>query len=107
MTKVRVEPGICGFTTLVTAEDLDDDEVRVRVASGCKAEQEMMAALGDTFCSFEVCLAKPGKGPFYEYAAEYFPVHAACPVLAGIGKCVEAEAKLALKRDVTITFVEE
>ena len=44
MTKVRIEPGICGFTAIAEAE-----------------------------------------------AAEYFPVHAACPVIARITKCAEAE----------------
>ena len=31
MTKVKIEPGICGFTTMVTAETNEDDEVIVKV----------------------------------------------------------------------------
>ena len=105
MTKVKVEPGICGFATLITAE-ADDEEVKVHVATGCKAVKSMMDALGDTFDPYEVCLVKPGCGPFFEYASKNFPVHAACPILAGIGKCVEAECDLALKKDASICFVE-
>ena len=31
---------------------------------------------------------------------------ASCPVIAGITKCVEAECRLALKKDVSITFID-
>jgi len=107
MTRVNINPGVCGFQTQVSAESEDQQEVRLRVTSGCKAVQEMMKALGGTFDGFEICLAKPGAGPLYEYAAEHFPGHAACPVLAGIAKCAEAECGLALKRDAAITFLGE
>ena len=59
MTKVRIEPGICGFTAIAEAE-----------------------------------------------AAEHFPFHAACPVIAGITKCAEAECALALRQDAGIFFEE-
>lgn len=78
MTKVRIEPGICGFTAIAEAEAAEEDfMVHLRVASGCAAVQEMMKALGSTFSAFDVCLTRPGTGPFYAYAAEHFPVHAA------------------------------
>ena len=63
--------------------------------------------LGDTFDAYEVCLVKPGEGPFFEYAKTNFPVHAGCPILAGITKCIEAEQQLALKKDASIEFIEE
>lgn len=106
MTKVKVEPGICGFTTIVTAETNDDEEVIVKAESGCASVTGMMAALGDTFDGIELCLTKPGTGIFYDYAKEHFPVHAACPVINGILKCIEAESQLALKKDASITFLE-
>ena len=40
-----------------------------------------------------------------EYAAEHFPAHASCPVIAGITKCAEAECSLALKHDASIRFL--
>ena len=30
MTRVRIEPGICGFTTTVTADTNEDEEVVLR-----------------------------------------------------------------------------
>ena len=43
---------------------------------------------------------------FEEYAQEHFPVHVACPIFAGIIKCMEAECHLALKKNSTIEFVD-
>lgn len=108
MKQVRIDPGVCGFVTKVTAVgDEDEGTVTLTVASGCEAVQKMMQAAGDTFDAYELCLTKPGAGPLYGYASASFPVHAGCPVLAGILKCAEAEAGLALTRDVSICFVEE
>ena len=107
MTKVRIEPGICKFTTVVTANSEDGMEVELDVHSGCKAVQDMMKELGRSFNAFALCLVKPGCGPLYEYASEHFPVHVGCPVIAGITKCAEAECGLALKCDASICFQED
>ena len=106
MTKVKIEPGICGFTTTVRATVDDDTDLTVHVASGCPSIKGMMEALGESYDAYEVCLQKPGQGPFYDYAREHFPVHVSCPVINGIIKCMEVEAKLALKKDASIVFVE-
>jgi hypothetical protein len=105
MTKVSIDPGVCGFKALVTAESEDQQEVTIRISSGCQAVQGMMEQLGNPQDAYELCLGKPGTGPLYQYAAQHFPGHCACPVLSGILKCVEAECGLALKRDVEIRFL--
>ncbi len=106
MTKVMIDPGVCGLVTSVEAQaDEEMEEVKVTVKSGCESIRNMMAELGDTFDPFEVCLQKPGCGPFFEYAKVHFPVHAGCAVLGGIIKCMEAECGLALKKDVSIRFL--
>ena len=104
MTKVMINPGVCGFITSAEAVSEDGLEVKVKVKSGCEPVMNMMKELGDTFDSYEVCLVKPGKGPFYAYASEHFPVHCACPIIAGVIKAIEAECKLALPRDASIVF---
>ncbi|MGI6012000.1 MAG: DUF6951 family protein [Ruminococcus sp.] len=106
MTKVKINPGICGFITSAQASSDDEMTVKLNVKSGCPSVKKMMEELGDTFDAFEVCLQKPGEGPFYEYAKENFPVHVSCPILPGIIKCVEVECNLALKGDASITFEE-
>lgn len=104
MTTVEINPGVCGFITTVTAESEDEQEVKVSVQSGCASIQKMMEDLGSEFDAFEVCLVRPGEGALFEYAAEHFPVHAACPILSGIIKCMEAECRLALPAPASITF---
>ena len=91
MTKVKINPGVCGFITSVTAESEDGEEAIVKVASSCESIRKMMED-------------KPGMGVFYDYARDHFPVHAACPVINGILKCIEAECSLALPADASITF---
>nr|WP_302650283.1 hypothetical protein [uncultured Agathobaculum sp.] len=108
MKKLLIDPGVCGFRTLVTATyNEDDDEVTLRVDTGCKHVREMMDTLGDTFDSFALCLSRPGQNELYQFAAAHFPPHAACPVIAGIVKCAEAESSLALPRDVSFSFQDE
>lgn len=104
MTRVEIDPGVCGFVTIVTAESEDQQEVRVTVKSGCESIRKMMEELGSEFDAFEVCLVRPGEGPLFEYASEHFPVHAACPILSGITKCMEVECRLALPKAASITF---
>ena len=108
MTKVMIDPGVCGFMTSVEAQaDEDLLEVTLTVKSGCASVTQMMKDLGCTFEAMPLCLSKPGSNELYRYAAEHFPVHAACPVLAGILKCAEAECELALPRDSSVTFVHD
>jgi hypothetical protein len=104
MTKVTIEPGICGFVARVEAASEDQTEVKLKVSSGCKTVMGMMKELGDTFDAYELCLTKPGTGPLYDYASRNFPVHVSCPVIAGIIKCAEVECKLALPKDAGIHF---
>ncbi len=104
MTKVKIDPGACGLITHVEAKSEDGMEVTVSVVSDCENIKKMMDALGDTFDPYEVCLKKPGAGPLYEYAGQNMPGHAACPVIAGIIKCIEVECKLALPKNVQISF---
>ena len=54
MTKVMINPGICGFVTSVTAESEDQMEVHVHVKSGCKSVHQMFEDLGDTYDAYEV-----------------------------------------------------
>lgn len=104
MTKVLIDPGVCGFITSVEAHSDDQMTVEVTVKSGCDSIRAMMDELGSTFDAYEICLKKPGDGAFFDYTKEHFPVHAACPVLSGIIKCMEVECRLALKKDVSIKF---
>lgn len=104
MTTVKINPGVCGLITTVTAESEDQMEVTVKVDSACASIQKMFEELGTTFDAFDICLSKPGANAFYEYASSHLPGHASCPTIAGIIKCMEVECKLALPKDAEIKF---
>jgi len=106
MTKVKINPGVCGLVTTVTAT-AKKYKVELKVASGCESVRKMMEALGTQFDAFTEVLVKPGEGSFYKYASENFPAHAACPVISGIIKCMEAECRLGLKAGASIEFIDE
>ncbi len=107
MTRVKIDPGICGLKTKVEAAAEDETAVTVRIFSACPSIKAMAEALGEEFDAYEICLQKPGQGPFYDYAREHFPVHVSCPAINGIIKCVEVECHLALKKNASIVFIEE
>ena len=65
MTKVKIDPGHCGFKAVVTAQMNDDDLAEVKVVSGCKAVMGMMAVAGCELDPYEACLVKPGSGPLF------------------------------------------
>jgi hypothetical protein len=104
MTKVKIIQGVCGFITNVEAVSDEDGEVTVNVESGCGSVRKMFEVLGNTFDGYGVCFNKPGSGPLYEYASEHLPSHCGCIAVAGITKAVEAECKLALPKNASITF---
>lgn len=106
MTRVKYEPGPCGFNAVVTAETTEDEDVRITIDTACPHVRKMMETLGDTFEPMTTCMCRPGTDVFHEYAAENYPIHSGCPSIIAILKCMEAEAGLALKADVTVAFVD-
>ena len=106
MTKVKITPGVCGMVCVATAESADGETVTLRAQTDCPAVRAMLEERGEGLDAYELCLARPGTGPLYEYAQEHFPMHCACPTIAGLTKCAEAECRLALARDVSIEFID-
>ena len=108
MTKVRINPGVCNLITTVTAEAQKKRQIKLTIESACPGVSKILETLGtDTVSGMEICFAPPGTNAIYQAAAKCCPAHGCCPVCAGITKCIEAEAGLALKRPVEITFIEE
>jgi len=100
MTRVEASPGVCGFTTTITAEQNSDGLVVVKLESDCDRIQAYAE----------------GLAPIDPIAALYAPdggqscacpdCHRVCLVPVAVLKAVEAEAGLALKRDGGYRFVE-
>ena len=56
---------------------------------------------------YKFCMSRPGQDALHTYAAAHLPPHAACPVLAGLLRTVEAEAGLCVKADMSVKFLDE
>lgn len=99
MAKVRVESGICGFTTEVLAEAPDIFSCNLSVKTTCPNIQKIAAELGTLNPMDEISFK--GNSRLRELFLQHCP-HAACPVLPGMVKAVEVAAGLALPRDAHI-----
>ena len=104
MTKVRINPGVCGLVTTVEVSGDNGRKLTIKAESQCENVRKMVNVLGDTFDGYRLCSNKPGSGPLYEFASQNFPAHSGCISISGVLKAVEAECKMALPRDASITF---
>jgi hypothetical protein len=104
MKTVQVNPGVCGFETLIKAETEDGQTVKLEITTSCDHIQKLYSILGKEVDGYAACFGKCGGGPVYDAARQACP-HGACPVPMGIIKCIEVECALALPRDVEIKFI--
>ena len=104
MKKLKVEPGVCGLVSVITADGGGDTAVTISVDTQCPKVRNMIDALEQPVEGYEVCFEKPGSGAVYE-AAEHL-AHASCPIPSAVLKCIEAECSLALPKSVSFEFVE-
>src|SRR6056297_1729126 len=100
MTKVRIDAGVCGFITEVTAESDDGQNVRLDFSSTCPHVMKAAESLKLVDAYVEI-FAKPAQTQTYAELSAHLP-HAACPVYAGVLKAIEAAAGLALPRPASI-----
>ena len=101
MTKVIISPGVCGFTTSVEVEMIDKKRLSCKIESECKT----VAGLNEILLEINKWdVLKPRAESELYLKLSGHPLHLSCPVPVGIIKAVEAEAGLALARDVTIHF---
>jgi hypothetical protein len=105
MTKVFVNPGICGFDTVINATR-SGDIVKLKIRSECKEIKK----LANTLTSFSLQDMRNAKSltenKVYENASRHIR-HFSCPIPCAIFKAIEVELGLALKKKVTIKFVNE
>ena len=103
MKKLHVYPGVCGLDTVITAETNEDEEIVLDIQSKCPAVMKLAEELKEPLDAYSICFSRPGSGEIYDKAARCL-IHGACPTAAGIVKCIEAEAGLALAKDVSMVF---
>lgn len=106
-----IQAGPCRFETTVCAEKAAKRAIKLTVESQCPSITKLFDAWfeanGDQVDAFKLCMARPGQDVLHQFAADKMPAHAACPVIAGVLRTVEAEAGLCVKADMTVKFIQE
>lgn len=105
MTKVTIDPGICGFPIIIHASSEDMQNVKIEMTTGCPNLKEATKEIGE-FDAFKELFTKAEKSNVYAILSKYVP-HPTCPVYSGILKAIEAEAGLALPKDCHIKIERE
>ncbi|MGD0072317.1 MAG: hypothetical protein ABSB71_12245 [Candidatus Bathyarchaeia archaeon] len=109
MVRVKVDPGICRFVTVIDVKKLTDNsigraidrELEVKIYSGCPNLDAFSQAIAKMKALDAVNLPKANL--VLKRAVETLP-HSSCPIPCGVIKACEAEIGFALKRDSSISF---
>lgn len=104
MTKVKVNPGICGFSAVITAEKEKNKKVRIFIDTECEMVQKMIEDI--SVLDMRAAFAGYLNNPVCRSAAMHIK-HVACPVPSAILKALEVELGICLPKDVSITFIKE
>ena len=101
MTRVVVNPGVCGMTATVEVAKVGKRRIRVRITCDC----EMVTKMGESLVELDQWDAlKPLlHSEVYQCASEC-SLHTTCPVPMAILKAIEVEAGFALPRPVLVQF---
>lgn len=108
MVNVEINGGICGFITMVHAEDKTGYNASFRLKTDCPNWKKVDAILGGKELNIMTELFKDKKtgtlnSQVLDISLKTIP-HVSCPVISGILKALEVCVGLALPRDATITF---
>jgi len=101
MTRVVVNPGICGMTATVEVVKIGKRGVRVEITSDCEMVTKMGVLLAELDQGDVLKSLLPSE--VYQRASEC-SLHAACPVPMAVLKAIEVEAGLALPGPVLMHF---
>ena len=100
MAKVKVDAGICGFSTEITAEQ--SEGVAIHFQSTCPHVVKARDELANVDAYSEI-FRKPHETRVYQVLSAHLP-HVACPLYSGFLNAIEAAAGLALPRDAHLSI---
>ena len=100
MTKVVVDPGICGFTTTVEVTRMSSRKVGITITSECEKVSELGTQLREVDWSDALSL----RETVWSTNPRECLTHITCPVPLAILKAIEVEIGAALPKDVVIRF---
>lgn len=98
----EIKPGICGFCACIQAEKTDKNSVTIEITgSECKQIKRLSGFVKDL--SLKDLFLPLTRNPVY-IAAEKSGCHPSCIIPAAILKVSEVALRMALPREVRITF---
>ena len=101
MTRVLINPGICGFPATVEIKKIGKRRFELILVTEC----EKLTQLSNQIETLDLVDAfKQAKDSLLYSAVSACQLHPACPAPVGIIKALEVEAGIALARDVEIRF---
>ncbi|QSX08958.1 hypothetical protein J0B03_02440 [Alkalibacter rhizosphaerae] len=98
MSKVYVNPGVCGLETTILVEKSGRSDLKITLDTKCPYIKNMEPDLQE-LDAYTECFSKFGDSAVYESANRNCK-HLACPVPSAIIKAIEVESGLALPREV-------
>ena len=101
MATVKVDPGICGFKTVIHAECDDMQTCTLTIHSSCPNIGSITIEGIDAYQ--ECCFVKCDESQIMNELGKTLP-HIACPIPTAALKAVEVAAGLALPADVSMTI---
>ena len=101
MTRVHIDPGICGFPAIIEIKTVGKKQYSVKLTTEC----EKLAQLSDQIETLNLrdAFKQAKDSKLYSAVADCL-LHPACPMPVAIIKALEVEAGIALARDVVIRF---
>ncbi len=108
MITVEIFGGICGFSTLVHAEDRTGYDASFRLETECPNWRKVDEILGGKVLNMMTELFKDRESGVLtsqelNVSLETIP-HVSCPVISGVLKALEVSVGLALPKDAAILF---
>jgi len=101
LTRVHIDPGICGFPAIIEIKTVGKRQYSVKLTTEC----EKLAQLSDQIETLNLrdAFKQAKDSKLYSVVADCL-LHPACPMPVAIIKALEVEAGIALARDVVIRF---
>lgn len=108
--KVQIEPGICNFNAVVTAETEDSENVTFEFVSECKTIKIFAKQIKEISPVDAISTLGPDENPILAKARELLQTKGcceACVVPAGTVKIMQVITNLALVQDVSLKITKE
>lgn len=109
MIKVKIDAGICGFTTIVNAEDKGGYKACFNLETQCPNWKKVDDLLGGKPLDMMTELFKNKEtgaldSKVLDISLKTIP-HVSCPVISGLLKALEVSVGLALPKNAMIEFI--